>query len=326
MSTRRDQLASEGSGHRSSRVVIQQRVHERDVTGSILAMKDHGYVHLMLPMRYDPKRSCVTVLGWQDPRTEDGELLWPSRFPKEEVDRIETYDLGAHGTAGQHQQLPTARSGGQFERQWFPVVDSVPRGSVMVLRVRYWDKAGTAGGGAYTTGLLMGLRNDGLCYVEDVIRGQWAAADRERIIRETAEMDAMRYGVYTGGELEPNRFEVLYMVEQEPGSGGKDSAEATVRNLAGFRIETERPTGDKFTRADPLAGAAKNGDVLLVRGAWNEAFLREMEAAGPGAAYLDQMDTASGAYNRLQREGAGVINVAGLVLEEFEQVSPHAIY
>jgi hypothetical protein len=47
-------------------------------------------------------RRSVTVRGWTDPRTEPGELLWPARFGREELDRLKL-QLGAYGTAGQLQ-------------------------------------------------------------------------------------------------------------------------------------------------------------------------------------------------------------------------------
>lgn len=317
----RESMSTRGNTKAAARVVIQQRVHQRDVAGDILETEGDNYVHLMLPMRFDPARRCVTVLGFIDPRKEEGELMWPDRFDEKAVQIMERR-LGPYGTAGQLQQSPVARSGGQFEAKWFGIVPSVPRGLPMVGWVRYWDKAGTEGAGAYTVGLLAGLGKDGVTYIKDVVRGQWAAGDRERMIKITCSQDASDLSRIPGEE---DRFVVLNVVEQEPGSGGKDAAEATIRNLAGYRCEAERPTGDKFERADPLAGAAKLGDVKLVRGEWNDAFLDEMQAAGPGAAYLDQMDAASGAYNRLQKLRDWAFDVTGMSIEELDQESPHII-
>ena len=286
-----------------ARVVMMQRLHQQDATGHILANQD-GWDHLMLPMRFDPRRRCVTSIGWSDPRSVDGELLHPERFPEPVVRQIEK-SLGPYGVAGQMQQEPTARSGGQFERAWFITdrYDRVPPGSQMIW-VRAWDAAGTEGGGAYTAGLLMGLRvTDGLIFIKHVVRGQWGAANRNAIIIGAAQDDTSTFG---------NQRAVLYRFEQEPGSGGKDQAKNLVRLLAGYRVEAEPSSGDKFTRADPFAGACKNGDVHVLPGAWREAYLDEMEAAGPGAAFLDQMDVSSSAYNRLQDLWVRVKATAGL--------------
>lgn len=115
-------------------IVIQQRTHEEDVSGIILA-KEMDYVHLMIPMRYEPDRHCYTSIGWQDPRgmDEDGkmlegeeleaqqdELAWPARFP-EWVVRREEETMGPYATAGQFQQRPTARGGGIIKRNWWAI-------------------------------------------------------------------------------------------------------------------------------------------------------------------------------------------------------------
>lgn len=78
----------------SAIVVIQQRLHEDDVSGTAIS-RDMGYTHLMIPMRHDPARHCVTMIPgtedifWEDPRTEDEELAWPERFPAKVVDDLE---------------------------------------------------------------------------------------------------------------------------------------------------------------------------------------------------------------------------------------------
>ncbi|GAN46101.1 hypothetical protein ACXR8U_02540 [Methylobacterium radiotolerans] len=61
-------------------VVIMQRLHERDVTGEILRLGP-GYIHLMLPMEFEPDRGCPTP-SFADPRTLGGKMLFPERFPR----------------------------------------------------------------------------------------------------------------------------------------------------------------------------------------------------------------------------------------------------
>ena len=107
---------------RSAIVVIMQRLHEEDVSGVILDKK-LGYDHIMLPMRYDETRHCVTMLGVEDPRTVDGELLFPARFPEDVVDRDERV-MGPYATAGQFQQQPTPRGGGVIKAEWWQLWES----------------------------------------------------------------------------------------------------------------------------------------------------------------------------------------------------------
>lgn len=95
-------------------IVIMQRVHESDVSGAII--KNGNYVHLMIPMEFEPGRASKTKIGWRDPRTEDGELAWPERFD-EEVTR--PFKNRAYMWAGQYQQRPEPRGGAIFKRDWW---------------------------------------------------------------------------------------------------------------------------------------------------------------------------------------------------------------
>lgn len=106
---------------RSAIVVVMQRLHEDDVSGVILS-NNMGYDHIMLPMRYDPTRASVTMLGYTDPREEDGELLFPDRFPADVVDRDERA-MGPYATAGQYQQQPEPRGGGIIKDVWWQLWD-----------------------------------------------------------------------------------------------------------------------------------------------------------------------------------------------------------
>lgn len=101
----------------SAIVVIMQRLHEEDISGVILE-KNLGYDHIMLPMRYEPGRAQPTMLGIEDPRTDEGELLFPARFPESVVDRDENA-IGPYAVAGQFQQSPEPRGGGVIKRDWW---------------------------------------------------------------------------------------------------------------------------------------------------------------------------------------------------------------
>ena len=100
---------------RSAIVVIMQRLHEEDVSGVIIE-KQLGYDHIMIPMEYDPDRATPTMLRWEDPRTEKGELMFPARFPKHVVDRDKKI-MGTYAASGQFQQLPTPEDGGIIKRK-----------------------------------------------------------------------------------------------------------------------------------------------------------------------------------------------------------------
>lgn len=112
-------------------VIIQQRLHEDDVSGIALS-KELGYTHLMIPMEYDSARHCVTVLGlddggneikWEDPRTKDDQLAWPERFPQVEVDRLKK-SMNEYAWAGQMQQTPVPRGGSIIKEDYWRLWES----------------------------------------------------------------------------------------------------------------------------------------------------------------------------------------------------------
>ena len=113
-------------------IVIQQRLAEDDISGHILEKNRGEWTHLMIPMRYEPERSYITTIGWKDPRTEPGELMWPERFGEEEVKSLEVA-LGPMISAGQLQQRPEPAGGGVIKREYwqlwehesFPAMDFV---------------------------------------------------------------------------------------------------------------------------------------------------------------------------------------------------------
>jgi predicted phage terminase large subunit-like protein len=98
----------------TAEVIIMHRVHEEDLSGHVLAEGD--CVHLMLPAEFESSRRCITSIGFRDPRRRDGELLWPSRWGKDE---LATYKRNAYLWAGQYQQSPVPRGGGIIKAEWW---------------------------------------------------------------------------------------------------------------------------------------------------------------------------------------------------------------
>jgi phage terminase large subunit-like protein len=99
-------------------VIIQQRLAENDLTGHVLEQQIGDWDHLVLPMHYDPPRAFATSIGWQDPRTKEGELLWPERFPDRAVRQLEQ-TLGPFAAAGQLEQSPKPKGGGVVKYAWW---------------------------------------------------------------------------------------------------------------------------------------------------------------------------------------------------------------
>ncbi len=86
--------------------------------------------------------------------------------------------------------------------------------------------------------------------------------------------------------------------EQEPGSGGKDSAGAFIKLLNGFSVQTEKTSGSKELRADPLSAQINAGNFRIVRGDWNADYIEELRQF-PRGRHDDQVDATSLAFNRI---------------------------
>jgi len=106
----------------SAFVIIQQRLAENDLTGHILETEE-GWTHLCLPGKYEPERAYVTTIGWKDPRSVPGELLWPEKFTQESLRRLEA-TMGPYGFAGQIQQRPQPQGGGVIKDEWWQLWES----------------------------------------------------------------------------------------------------------------------------------------------------------------------------------------------------------
>jgi|LSQX01.3.fsa_nt_gb predicted phage terminase large subunit-like protein len=269
-------------------ILIMQRLHENDPAGYLLS-KNKNIKHICLPALQSDKISPPDL---KKNYIIDG-LLDGKRLSKEilEQKRIE---MGDYAFAMQYMQEIVPKAGSFFDVSKLLTINNIDEKEI-IRKVRYWDKAGTHQAGCYTVGVKMAMLKNRTYAVLDVVRGQWEASEREKIIRQVAELDGQQVTVF---------------IEQEPGSGGKESAESTIRNLAGFRCIADRPTGDKISRADTLAVQLNAGNVSMLRAEWNNEFKREFEFF-PYGKFKDQVDATSGAFNMLVKMGVGLASRGG---------------
>lgn len=274
-------------------IVVMQRVHERDVTGDILTREGDDWTHLCLPMEFErkhptPLRTKVirksTGKVWTDDRVE-GELLWPERFPQEVRDKW-TASLGSYAAAGQLQQRPAPREGGLFKKHWFTIVPSAPV-SAHNPRVRSWDFAGTAetkNDPDWTVGVRMSRDlATGIIYIEDVVRFRGTPHEVRNSVKRVAGQDG---------------YKTRIRIPKDPGQAGKFQSGQFISDLAGWIAHAELETGSKEMRAEPYAAQIEAGNIVLVKGAWNDAFIDE-HLSFPNGSHDDQVDAASGGFRAL---------------------------
>jgi predicted phage terminase large subunit-like protein len=116
------------------------------------------------------------------------------------------------------------------------------------------------------------------------------------LIRVKAEGHEVRELIKTTAQRDGRHCEVS--LPKDPGQAGKVQATDFVRMLAGWNVHAEAETGDKETRAEPVAAQAYHGNLLIKRANWNEEFLEEL-CLFPAAPHDDQVDALSGAFARL---------------------------
>ena len=262
----------------ASLLIILTRWHVDDPLGRLEDMHRLGELDMNFKaLRYK------AVATEDEPHREAGEALFPELKSLEFLQTRKSLMTESNWEA-LYQQSPYISSGGMFPIARFQFLDHMPQQHEVTGIVRYWDKAGTKDGdGAETAGVKMLRLRDGRFVIPHVEYGRWGALEREQKIKFWASADGYACKVF---------------VEQEPGSGGKESAEYTVRNLPGFTVAADRPTGDKATRAEPYAAQVQGSNVWLMRGDWNAHFLEQHEQF-PNGKLKDIVDAASGAFAKV---------------------------
>lgn len=191
-----------------------------------------------------------------------------------------------------------ASAGDYFKREDFEIIPTLPAGWLRC--VRYWDRASTKPSTEnpnpdWTRGVKMYSYPNGLFVVAHVASTRDTPLQVEKLIKNTATQDG---------------FDVRIVVEQDPGQAGQADVDNYIRQLAGYDVRANRVTKDKVTRALAYSAQSEAGNIKLLQGEWNEAFITEHENFPPKAATKikkddedlgkdDQVDAGSGAFNEL---------------------------
>ncbi len=311
------------------RAVVMQRIAERDLTGRLIADK-YGYEQLCIPARHEPKRHFE---GWdlaeaanetapivptslqlrrpelRDPRTEEGDPLWPKRFNSARLDEL-AKELGPMAAAGQLQQRPTSEKGTIFDRATFNDftlgVRNGKRSAILrtkagverfftLERVRLFQTVDTAmtesAQSDYTVVLTFGITSDADLLIFDVFRAKLEVPVQYACIRKMLDgshrWDAeSRQMIRLGTWHSPIRFQAV-----EKKSSGIGLIQQAARDGRPFKILNA--DGGKRERAIPLSTALHNGKVFFLAGAgWRVDFDNELVAFDRGR-NDDQADAAS---------------------------------
>lgn len=259
-------------------VLIQTRWHEDDLAGRLQQEAKVGGDQW--------KVVTLSTIG------DNNEIVsvWPERFPVKRLQRI-MMALGgpqSRDWTALYGQRPTPQAGALFITTAIPVIDAPPVGTA----VRAWDLGATRQVGSrdpsWTVGVRMVKTGHNRFAVTDIKRLRDGPDKVEEAIFNTASQDGA---------------EVQISLPQDPGQAGKAQVQSFTAKLIGYNVVSSPETGDKATRAAPYIAQCNVGNVALVRGPWNRAYLEEL-ASFPNGAHDDQVDASSRAFNTLAGNNA----------------------
>lgn len=265
-------------------ILIMQRLHESDLSGFLLGRKPG-----------EPPRPGGNGEVWEHlcldafQKDEDGNEvpLWPA---KHSIEMLRVMEKAAPYTfAGQYRQRPSPPGGGVFKPDQIEIVDAIPAGKI--TWVRGWDFGSTTTGD-YTAGGKLGKMEDGRYIIADQVRVQESPDDRDRTVLNTATRDGKQTKI---------------SIPQDPGQAGKTQVKYMTRGLAGYNVVSSPESGDKVVRAEPFAAQVNVGNVLMLRGPWNQELIDEMRTF-PNGAFDDQIDSLSRSFGEFITTTDGMID------------------
>ena len=284
----------------TARIIIMQRSHCDDLAAHVL--EQGGWEYLSLPAEFEGDNR-VTSIGWSDPRTEMGQLLWPEQLGPTEI-AVSKRVLGSYAYSAQFQQRPSPAGGGIIKRHWFrywqpkgmnlpPVTVRLADGSLQQIypidlpddfdnELESWD-----------------LAFKDLSTSDFVAGGVWAAKKADRFlldqVRERLSFPRTLEAVKSLRAKWPRAYQILI---EEAANGA--AVIATLRHEVSG-IVAVHPAGGKIARAQAVSPQIESCNVYLPHPAlvpWVDAFIEEC-AVFPNGKHDDQVDQMSQALNRL---------------------------
>jgi predicted phage terminase large subunit-like protein len=267
-------------------IIIMQRVHEKDLTGHILANElGQEWDHLCLPARYEIGHPTPTVssLGFNDPRTEEGELLWPERIDEPTLQNLER-SLGSYASAGQLQQRPMPKGGGILRAEWWVPWDKPDLPEIEYV-IQSWDTAfSTKEKTSYSARTTWGVFKS---------RGQTNAIVLDMWYDRVTYPELRRIAQEAYNSYEPDAV----LIEK------KASGQSLIQDLrvAGVPVIEYLPDRDKEARAHASSALLEDGRIYFPSDKKWAKNLIDICAAFPATENDDIVDTCTQAWLRLRK-------------------------
>ena len=266
-------------------IIIMQRVHETDLTGHILRNEYDDWDHLCLPARYEighptPTRS---KLGFTDPRTKEGDLLWPERIDVKTLDSLEK-SLGSYASAGQLQQRPMPKGGGILKAEWWVPWEKDDLPDIEYV-LQSWDTAfSTKEKTSYSARTTWGVIKE---------KGMTCAIVLEMWYDRVNYPDLRKLAQEAYYDYEPDAV----LIEK------KASGQSLLQDLrmAGIPVMEYLPDRDKEARAHASSALLEDGRIYFPKSKKWAMNLIDICAAFPATDNDDIVDTCTQAWLRLRK-------------------------
>jgi len=186
-------------------------------------------------------------------------------------------------------------AGMYFKREWVTIVDIPP---VCIRKARGWDLAATPLTGQNnpdgTASVKIGVTGDEKnpkFVVFDCTYDFKSPSGVQKLVKDTAARDAI---------TDPD---IVIDIAQDPGQAGKSQIEDYTSLLNDYDVRSSTETGDKTTRFSPFSAQCEHGNVMVVRGSWNEKFFEQLENF-PEMSKDDIVDATSRAFAAVKKARA----------------------
>lgn len=184
-------------------------------------------------------------------------------------------------------------AGTVFKRHWFPIIDVAPAEG---RDIRMWDLAATEPHEGnkdpdWTVGIKQRHVSNGQAVVLDMRRDRLTPLKVKQLVKNTADQDGTS---------------VMIGIALDPGQAGKAQVADYMALLRGYNVRIFPISKNKVERSKPVSAQAEQGNILLSRAPWNEAFLQELDGF-PDGKHDDIVDALSDGYNAMTTPAAVVL-------------------
>lgn len=260
------------------RIIIQQRIHENDLTGHILKKYPESINHIVMPAEISPDVNPVDLTE----HYKNG-YFWEWKFGKESLKQWEKV-LSSTAYTGQLQQNPQAKAGNIILKEWFNVI------SEKALPFNIKDQSFDVWiDGAYTdktandpTGIMSCLLYEHNLYILNSV-DKW--------------LEMYELLKYIPKYAKANHYTAKSKMYIEPKASGK-SIRSMINKMGYNCIEIDNKVVSigKMGRVKDAEPTLESGKIFLIEGSWNKKLIDQCSIF-PNGKHDEHVDNLTYAIN-----------------------------